>query len=60
VIFLSADNWSIPFSNWKKKKEIQLEDFETYKTIEWIVSGAFEIFQLTLYRIVQPDQKEPS
>ncbi|XP_046461319.1 uncharacterized protein LOC124207753 isoform X2 [Daphnia pulex] len=40
VIFLSADNSSIPFSNWKEKEtQLQPEHFERYKTIEWNVDG---------------------
>jgi hypothetical protein len=47
VIFLSADNSSIPFSNWKEM-ETQLQPdgiFLKFYAIEWIVSGAFEIFE---------------
>jgi hypothetical protein len=51
VILLSADNSSIPFSNWKEKEtKLELAHFEYTATMEWNVSGAFEIFELTLYR----------
>jgi hypothetical protein len=42
VILLSADNSSIPFSNWKEKEtQLQPGNFEKPTTIEWNVSGAF-------------------
>jgi hypothetical protein len=42
VIVLSADNSSIPFSNWKEKEtQLQPGNFETSVAIEWNVSRAF-------------------
>jgi hypothetical protein len=56
VIFLSADNSSTPFSKWKElETQLQLGNIGRHETIEWIVSGAFEIFEY----IVQAHQKEP-
>jgi serine/threonine protein kinase len=52
VILLSAENSSIPFSNWKEKLPRQLETgiFGKYKKIEWNVSRVFYIYLNTLYR----------
>ncbi len=42
VILLSADNSSIPFSNWKEKKtQLELGNFDKTTTMEWNVSIAF-------------------
>ncbi|XP_046633450.1 calcium/calmodulin-dependent protein kinase type II delta chain-like [Daphnia pulicaria] len=40
VILLSADNSSIPFSNWKEKEtQLELGNFEKTTTMEWNVDG---------------------
>jgi hypothetical protein len=45
VILLSADNSSIPFSNWKEKEiQLKLGNFGELLTIEWNVSREFQIF----------------
>ncbi len=44
VIVLSADNSSIPFSNWKEKEtQLKLGNFETSVAIEWNVSRVLNI-----------------
>jgi serine/threonine protein kinase len=52
VILLSADNSSIPFSNWKEKlpRQLETEISGRYERIEWNVSRVFYIYLNTLYR----------
>jgi serine/threonine protein kinase len=46
VILLSADNSSIPFSNWKgKETQLKVGNFGRYEKIEWNVSRVFYIFE---------------
>jgi hypothetical protein len=45
MILLSAENSSIPFSNWKEKEiQLKLGNFGKFLTIEWNVSRAFQMF----------------
>ncbi|KZS03842.1 Serine/threonine-protein kinase 16 [Daphnia magna] len=41
LIFYTAENLAIPFSNWRKKKEIPLQPlkFECYCTLDWNING---------------------
>ncbi|XP_045031646.1 uncharacterized protein LOC116933765 isoform X2 [Daphnia magna] len=41
LIFYTAENLAIPFSNWRKKKEIPFQPlkFECYCTLEWNING---------------------
>jgi hypothetical protein len=57
VILLSADNSSIPFSNWREKlhRQLKTEISGKYEKIEWNVSRVFYIFDY----IVQADLNQP-
>jgi hypothetical protein len=58
VILLSADNSSIPFSNWKEKEtQLQPGNFGKPTKMEWNVSRAFQIFEIDI--VLQADQKKP-
>jgi hypothetical protein len=38
IIFFSAENWSIPFSNWKEEeKKFQIGHVKEITTLEWKV-----------------------
>ena len=38
IIFFSAENWSIPFSNWKEdEKKFQIGHLKEITTMEWNV-----------------------
>ncbi|KZS06503.1 Uncharacterized protein APZ42_030023 [Daphnia magna] len=41
LIFYTADNFAIPFSNWRKKKEVTFQhlNFEELGSLEWNING---------------------